>query len=98
MSDTIQKTLADREGTHGGFRHNSHLSQELKSVTRAHEGWDHLEFFEKEALEMIIHKVSRILAHARRSGDYKLRQDSWHDVAGYALLVENEGEPPNGQA
>jgi hypothetical protein len=38
---------------------------------------------QKESLEMIMHKVARIL-----NGDPNY-SDSWHDIAGYAKLIDD---------
>ncbi len=51
---------------------------------RTREGWIRLSFSQREALEMIAHKIGRIL---NGDPDYA---DSWHDIAGYAKLVEDE--------
>ena len=45
-------------------------------------GWHDLQPYQRESLEMIQHKVARIL-----NGD-PTYADSWHDIAGYAMLVE----------
>lgn len=45
--------------------------------------WRSLDPDQKEALEMIVHKIGRIL---NGDPDYA---DSWHDIAGYAKLVED---------
>jgi hypothetical protein len=47
----------------------------------ATEQWQDLAPDQREALEMIQHKVARIL-----NGDPSYH-DSWHDIAGYATLV-----------
>ena len=39
---------------------------------------------EQEALDMIFHKIARIL-----NGDPNYA-DSWHDIAGYATLIDKE--------
>lgn len=46
--------------------------------------WEGLSFDKKEALEMIVHKIARIL-----NGDPN-HKDSWQDIVGYAELV-NKG-------
>ena len=46
-------------------------------------GWSALAPHQKESLEMIQHKIARIL-----NGDPNY-SDSWHDISGYATLVEN---------
>lgn len=51
--------------------------------------WDQLSPAHKEALEMIAHKIGRIL-----NGDPNY-DDSWHDIAGYAKLGEDACELPS---
>lgn len=73
--------LAERETTHGDFRDNSLISQQLKEVVRDSVNWENLTEYQKESLDLILHKVSRIV-----SGDPD-HQDHWDDIAGYAKLV-----------
>lgn len=80
----ISETLKERGGRYGTFVSNSLTSQQLKKVLHAHPNWVNLTVDKKEALEMVAHKISRIL-----NGDPEYA-DSWHDIAGYATLVEQE--------
>lgn len=77
----IQETLKERGSTHGDFTHNSKRSQHIKFAMHLAENWDGLIEYKKEALEMIAHKIGRIL---EGDSDYS---DHWHDIAGYATLV-----------
>lgn len=79
----INDTLTERGNRYGSFYDNATLTQALKDTMRLTNKWDDLEADQKEALEMIAHKISRIL-----NGDPNY-DDSWHDIAGYATLVEN---------
>lgn len=79
---TIETTLQERGKTHGDFTENSAISQRVKSMMRSAENWRRLEDYQREALEMTAHKIGRILA-----GDPN-QTDHWHDIAGYATLVE----------
>lgn len=81
MSD-IDATLNERGSRYGTFTSQAKLSQLLKAVMHDTDGWDALADDQKEALEMVQHKIARIL---NGDPDYA---DSWHDVAGYATLVE----------
>ena len=82
MSNTIETTLDERDSRYGLYKDHAQTSQELKEAMQKHEGWADLNYMQKESLEMIAHKIARIL-----NGDpyYK---DNWHDIAGYATLVE----------
>lgn len=83
MSDVVQ-TLQERGSRYGTFVSNGRTSQQLKEVLRNHPNWAKLSDDQREALEMIVHKIARIM-----NGDPKY-VDSWHDIAGYAQLVEQE--------
>lgn len=83
---TIENTLTEREGRYGSFADHARLSQHLTDVMRSAPEWEGLSAVQKEALEMIQHKVARIL-----NGD-PCYGDNWHDIAGYATLVEQNLE------
>lgn len=80
----IDDTLKQRGDRYGEFSTGAGIMQELKSVMRSQEGWERLSASQREALEMIQHKIGRIL-----NGDPNYA-DNWHDIAGYAMLVEKE--------
>jgi hypothetical protein len=82
----IDTTLQERGNRHGDFKENSHLSQVVKGYMRLTPNWNDLEPHQQEALDMIAHKIGRILA-----GDPNFA-DHWHDIIGYARLVERELE------
>lgn len=79
---TVNDTLAERQKTHGHFSDHATTCQAIKSVMKTSDGWDGLCAEHKEALEMITHKIARIL-----SGDPSYK-DHWHDIGGYAALGE----------
>jgi len=83
MGDRVDVTIQERKSTHGAYELQSVLSQEIKRVMRQTPNWIELDNCMRESLDMIAVKISRILhgdpAHA----------DSWHDIAGYARLVED---------
>lgn len=83
MSD-IDKTLSERGNRYGDFRNHGAISQRLKQVMISTPGWANMNHYQREALEMIQHKIARIL-----NGDPNY-DDSWRDIAGYARLVEKE--------
>lgn len=78
----LNGTLKKRGSVYGSFENNAKTSQELKRVIHEHENFHNLNDAHVEAFEMIFHKISRIL-----NGDPNYA-DSWHDIAGYATLVE----------
>jgi hypothetical protein len=81
---TIHETLNDRESRYGHFNNVAQSVQAFKSVCRASPSWASMTAIQREATEMIMLKMSRILY-----GD-PLHFDSWHDVAGYAMLAAEE--------
>jgi hypothetical protein len=79
MTD-IQTTLEERGNRYGTFEANANLCQVLKDIVHAPMD-DTFTAVHKEALDMICHKMARIV-----NGDPNYI-DSWHDIAGYATLV-----------
>ena len=80
---TVERTLEERGKRYGTFEGHAEISQQLKAVLRVYEakrGCD-LDADQREALEMICHKMARII-----NGDPNYA-DSWHDIAGYATLI-----------
>ena len=79
----LENTLTERGSRYGSFDSQANLTQDLKRVMQSRKGWPALDDDQKEALEMIAHKIGRIL-----NGDPNYA-DSWHDIAGYAKLVDD---------
>jgi hypothetical protein len=87
----IGAILSERQTTYGDFSTQAELSQALKGVVKdaynaRHEDDRRLEDYQCEALEMILHKIARII-----NGDPSY-VDSWTDISGYATLVVKELE------
>ena len=82
----VNEMLAGREARYGSFQGHARISQDLKAVMHERSGWDGLQADQREALEMIQHKIARIL-----NGDPNYA-DNWVDIAGYAALVANRLE------
>jgi hypothetical protein len=82
----VNEMLAGREGRYGSFQGHARISQDLKVAMHERSGWDGLQADQREALEMIQHKIARIL-----NGDPNYA-DNWVDIAGYATLVANRLE------
>lgn len=80
--------LDERRKTHGDFLVHSMISQNLKECLWVRDGWRRLNLMQQEALEMICHKISRVVA-----GDPN-HADHWRDIAGYATLIVNYLEKP----
>ena len=84
MSETVASTLEERGKRYGAFVNHAKIAQTIKEIMKCQPKWQDLDDDQKEALEMIVHKIGRIL-----NGDPNYA-DSWHDIAGYAKLVEDE--------
>jgi hypothetical protein len=76
----IDATLAERGSRYGNFAEHSRITQDIKRAMQQG-NWRRLADDQKECLEMIAHKVGRIL---NGDPDY---HDSWHDIVGYTKLV-----------
>ena len=92
MTTNVNDMLAGREGRYGSFRDHAKIAQDLKAVMHERSGWDNLAPDQKEALEMVQHKIARIL-----NGDPNYA-DNWIDIAGYATLVANRLEKEDNAA
>lgn len=77
----VDETLIERGTRYGKFKDHALISQALKDVMQMTDGWARLDPDQAEALEMIQHKIARIL-----NGDPNYH-DSWHDIGGYSKLV-----------
>ena len=80
----INDILNEREETHGDFTSHAQISQALKESMRYYADWEYLPNTHKESLEMIVHKIGRILAGNPN------HKDHWSDIAGYATLIANK--------
>lgn len=78
----VDATLAERQATYGSFEDVACVTQDLLSVLKR-TGFDSLPKPHKEALHMICSKMARLV-----NGDFN-HLDSWHDIGGYAKLIED---------
>lgn len=86
MSKKAQKleaVLAERKSQHGDFKDHAKISQELKRIVQSGVSYNQLNDIQKEGLEMVLHKIARIV-----SGDPNYI-DAWRDMSGYSTLVMN---------
>jgi hypothetical protein len=79
----IEKMLEERGSNYGKFEIQALYAQCLKGDMRNMHRWPELHPIMREALDMIQHKISRIL-----NGD-PFYLDSWQDIIGYTQLVVN---------
>lgn len=82
----VQETLNERGARYGDFTDHANIAQDLQDNMRCVAGWDRLSAAQKQALTVIADKIARIL-----SGDPNY-VDNWHDIQGYARLVEERLE------
>jgi hypothetical protein len=78
----IEKTLEERGGLYGSFDTHAEYAEAFNQVYEASPNWCEMRADSKEALRIIANKIGRIL-----NGDPEY-DDNWHDIAGYATLVE----------
>jgi len=96
---SLEETLKERGNRYGDFEDHAKISQNLQEVMRmsvaGNDGhgeqkdcWESLSDIQKQALTVIADKIARIL-----SGDPDYA-DNWHDIQGYAKLVEDRLPKP----
>jgi hypothetical protein len=78
---TLDEVLNERGSRYGSFLKHAIITQRFKAVMTDTPNWIKLDDDMVEALEMVAHKMGRIL-----NGD-PTYADSWVDIAGYAQLV-----------
>lgn len=101
VADSVAATLAQRGSRYGDFTDHARLCQNLMGIMQTFEKplqgqenlkegdrvlyspWTHLSPVQRQALTVIADKIARIL-----SGDPNYN-DNWHDIQGYAKLVED---------
>ena len=104
MAEGIKATLDERGKRYGEFTGHAEITQRLKSVmlegtglgaeasARVRSRVAMMRPDQVEALEMVAHKIGRIL-----NGDPNY-DESWRDIAGYAMLVATRLEKAAGTA
>jgi Domain of unknown function (DUF6378) len=83
MTIDLKTILEERGSEYGDFTEQAQISQALQDITRAGRSYTTMDSYQREALAMILHKISRIVNGNTRN------VDSWADIAGYATLVAN---------
>lgn len=77
----VDATLTERQSQYGCYEDVAHVTQQILSVLRVG-NYDELPAPMKESLHMIASKMARIV-----NGDPEYL-DNWHDIGGYAKLIE----------
>ena len=90
---STEQLLKERQRTHGNFADHAACTQDLKHVFRMHvelrEAANRPQLTRRhiESIEMILHKIGRIVA-----GD-PYYDDHWDDIAGYAKIANCKVTP-----
>lgn len=90
MNNQLTDVLVERYKTHGNFEDHARITQRFKGVmndelvARYGRNQKPLNPKQMEALDMILHKIGRILA-----GDPSF-EDHWTDIAGYAQIAKGQ--------
>ena len=80
---TVDETLVERGARYGDFTDHARISQEIQAAMSRSPNWSKLDVVKREGLIIIAHKIAGAL-----NGDPEYK-DNWHDIAGYAKLVED---------
>lgn len=80
----INNTLNERGERYGKFKDVAGTTQQLMAIVECGTNYEHLNAEQKTSLFMICNKMARIV-----NGDFNFIE-SWHDILGYAKLIENE--------
>lgn len=80
---TVDETIDTRAKEYGDFSDMAAFAQEVEMVAMRYPGYALMTPVEREGLHMIIHKMGRMLAGNPHN------RDNWHDIQGYAKMVED---------
>ena len=84
----MDAVLAERGKQHGNFTDHARCTQNLKETVMATPNWRRLNHCPRESIEMILHKIGRIVCGNPN------HKDHWDDIMGYAKLVSDRIEAP----
>lgn len=91
MTTQTEDVLVERGSRYGTFTTHAQITMTLKNFWRSLPSWYTLSMSQQESLDMIAHKIGRII---NVDGDPNY-SDSWIDIAGYATLVAQELDAPS---
>lgn len=72
--------ITERNKTHGDFDENARVAQSFKDIMRGAAGWSYTTLAQRQALDEIATKISRIVSGRMFFADH------WIDIEGYAAL------------
>ena len=81
QDNKLATVLSERGSRYGTLMNNATISQGLKEILHNSTNWEAMPPDMREALDMIVHKISRIV-----EGDFNY-DDSWVDISGYSTLI-----------
>lgn len=76
----LEKVLQERGNQNGDYGLMTETIQQLKSIVTDTGAYGRMTPYQRESMDMILHKVGRIA-----TGDV-MHEDHWRDIAGYATL------------
>ena len=90
---SVEDTLKQRKNVHGDYRRAAGIKDKMLEEFSKTDNWKQLGAEGHETIRMIVEKLGRIMY-----GDCFF-SDHWHDIAGYATLMERicEGKSSPGQ-
>ena len=80
---SVENTITERGKRYGRFEDGAVIMQQLKEIAHKSQAWKRMQPIQKEGMEMILHKIGRIL---NGDPDYA---DNWHDISGFSKLVDD---------
>lgn len=90
MATATEKLLKERGKTHGAYADHARITQKLKAIVaderrlRVTRKQTDLSAVQLETIDMILHKIGRVLAGNADTHDH------WDDMAGYATLASKD--------
>jgi len=82
VANSLHQTLSERGKRYGDFTDNARIAEAINQAMLSGLGWQRMRPVQREALRIIASKISRMCSC---DPEYL---DNWHDIAGYATLVE----------
>ena len=83
IQQSIETVIQERGNNYGRFEDGAEIMQRLKGIAHSYPGWVRMANNQREAIDMILHKIGRIL---NGNPNYA---DSWVDIEGYAKLISD---------
>lgn len=78
----VSNTLSQRASRYGCFEDVARITQMIIDALNNYSNYKSMPNAHKESIHMIASKIARICC-----GDHNYK-DSWHDISGYAKLIE----------